>query len=370
MLTLRQELSRTPNLGNYGLKDDGRPFIIAEMSGNHNQSLDRALAIVDAAAATGADALKIQTFTADSMTLDMGEGEFTITDPKSLWYGRRLYDLYEEAKTPAEWHKPIFDRARERGIMAFSSPFSEDAVELLESLNAPVYKIASFETVDLPLVRCVAETGKPMIISTGMATVTEIAEAVEIALSAGCSNLTLLKCTSSYPATPENTNLVTMPVIGKTFGVNVGLSDHTLGTGVSVAATALGASVIEKHFIIDRSDGGVDSAFSLEPDEFTALVNETTRAAQAMGKVWFGGTQSEQAGRKKRRSLYIGEDMKAGDILTAKNLRRIRPGLGLAPRHFDVLLGRRVGRDVTKGTPMSWDLLDARSNSATTPDGS
>lgn len=353
MLTLKQELAKS-----HGIKDNGAPFIIAEMSGNHNQSLDRALAIVDAAAATGADALKIQTFTADSMTLDMGEGEFTISDPKSLWYGRRLYDLYEEAKTPAEWHKPIFDRAREKGILAFSSPFSEDAVELLESLNVPAYKIASFETVDLPLVRCVAETGKPMIISTGMATPVEIGEAVEVALSAGCPNLTLLKCTSSYPATPENTNLVTMPLFGKMFGVNFGLSDHTMGTGVSVAATALGASVIEKHFILDRSEGGVDSAFSLEPDEFTALVVETERAAQAMGQIWFGGTASEQAGRRKRRSLYIGEDMKVGEVLTAQNLRRIRPGLGLAPRYFDALLGRRVGRDIKKGTPMSWDLLD------------
>lgn len=353
MLTLKQELAKS-----HGIKDNGAPFTIAEMSGNHNQSLDRALAIVDAAAATGADALKIQTFTADSMTLDMGEGEFTISDPKSLWYGRRLYDLYEEAKTPADWHKPIFDRAREKGILAFSSPFSEDAVELLESLNVPAYKIASFETVDLPLVRCVAETGKPMIISTGMATPVEIGEAVEIALSAGCPNITLLKCTSSYPATPENTNLVTMPLLGKMFGVNFGISDHTMGSGVSVAATALGATVIEKHFILDRSEGGVDSAFSLEPDEFTALVVESERASQAMGQIWFGGTASEQAGRKKRRSLYIGEDMKAGEVLTAQNLRRIRPGLGLAPRYFDALLGRRVGRDVKKGTPMSWDILD------------
>ncbi len=353
MQTLMQALAQS-----HGIEDTGGPFIIAEMSGNHNQSLDRALAIVDAAAATGAHALKIQTFTAQSMTLDLDKDEFTIRDPKSLWAGRKLYDLYQEAMTPADWHKPIFDRAREKGILAFSTPFSEDAVELLESLDAPAYKIASFEAVDLPLIECVARTGKPMIISTGMASATEIAEAVETARSHGCENLTLLKCTSSYPATPENTNLVTMPVIGQTFGCNVGLSDHTLGTGVSVAAVALGASVIEKHFIIDRSEGGVDSAFSLEPDEFTALVDETLRAAQAMGHVHFGGTQSEQAGRKKRRSLYIGQDMKAGDVLTPDNLRRIRPGLGLAPKHWHALLGRRVGRDVEAGTPMSWDLLD------------
>ncbi len=353
MQTLMQALSAS-----HGITDDGGPFIIAEMSGNHNQSLDRALAIVDAAAATGAHALKIQTFTADSMTLDLAEGEFSIVDPKSLWAGRRLYDLYAEAMTPASWHKPIFDRAREKGILCFSTPFSEDAVELLESLNAPAYKIASFEAVDLPLIACVAATGKPMIISTGMASVTEIAEAVETARSAGCTNLTLLKCTSSYPASPENTNLLTMPVIGQTFGCNVGLSDHTLGIGVAVAAVALGASVIEKHFIIDRSEGGVDSAFSLEPDEFTALVDETLRAAQSLGRVHFGGTASEQAGRKKRRSLYIGVDMKAGEVLTRENLRRIRPGLGLAPKHFEALLGRRLGRDAAKGTPMGWELLD------------
>ena len=231
-------------------------------------------------------------------------------------------------------------------------------MELLERHDVPAYKIASFEAVDLPLIRCVAETGKPMIVSTGMATPVEIGEAVEAAMSAGCTNLTLLKCTSSYPASPENTNLMTMPLLGQTFGCNYGLSDHTMGTGVSVAATALGATVIEKHFIIDRSEGGVDSAFSLEPDEFTALVVETERAAQAMGQVWFGGTASEQKGREKRRSLYIGADMKAGDVLTAQNLRRIRPGAGLAPKHYDALLGRRVGRDVAKGTPVSWDILD------------
>ncbi len=353
MLTLKEELGAA-----HGFKADGSPFIIAEMSGNHNASLQRALEIVDAAAATGAHALKIQTFTADSMTLDLDEGEFSIRDPKSLWAGRRLYDLYEEAKTPAEWHKPIFDRAREKGILCFSTPFSEDAVELLESLNAPCYKIASFEAVDLPLIKAVASTGKPMIISTGMATVTEIAEAVEAAMSAGCKNLTLLKCTSSYPASPENTNLLTIPQIKSTFGCNVGLSDHTLGIGVSVAAIALGASVIEKHFIIDRSEGGVDSAFSLEPDEFTSLVDETERAYQALGHIHFGGTASEQAGRKKRRSLYIGEDLKAGDILTPASLRRIRPGSGLAPKYYETLLGRRVGRDVSRGTPMSWDLLE------------
>ena len=355
MPTLRQYLA-----GTHGVADTGAPFVVAEMSGNHNQSLDRALEIVDAAAASGADALKIQSFTPDSMTLDLQEGEFTITDPKSLWHGRRLYDLYAEAMTPEAWHGPIFERARERGILAFSTPFSEEAVETLERLDAPVYKIASFELVDLPLIRCVAETGKPMIISTGMASLSEIGEAVEVALGAGCPNLTLLKCTSSYPASPEASNLVTMPVIGQSFGVNYGLSDHTLGIGVAVAATALGASVIEKHFTLDRAEGGVDSAFSLEPDALRALVEETTRAAQAMGEVRFGGTEAERSGRRKRRSLYIGEDMKAGDVLSPRSLRRIRPGLGLAPRHYEALLGRKVGRDVTRGTPVTWDLLDSQ----------
>lgn len=355
MPTLRQYLS-----GTHGIADTGAPFVIAEMSGNHNRSLDRALRIVDAAAASGADALKIQTFTPDSMTLDLDEGEFTITDPKSLWHGRRLHDLYAEAMTPEAWHGPIFERARARGILAFSTPFSEEAVELLERLDAPVYKIASFELVDLPLIRCVAETGKPMILSTGMASLSEIGEAVEVALGAGCPNLTLLKCSSSYPASPESTNLVTMPVIGRAFGVNHGLSDHTLGIGVAVAATALGASVIEKHFTLDRAEGGVDSAFSLEPEAFRALVEETTRAAQAMGEIRFGGTEAEQPGRRKRRSLYIGEDMKAGDVLSPRTLRRIRPGMGLAPRHYEALLGRRVGRDVARGTPMTWDLLDSQ----------
>ena len=353
MQTLRQVLSRTHNIPN-----DGTPFVIAEMSGNHNASRDRALALVDAAAECGADAVKIQTFTADSMTLDLAEGEFSITDPKSLWYGRRLYDLYEEAKTPADWHPEIFERAHQRGILCFSTPFDETAVTLLESLNVPAYKIASFELVDLPLIRQVAATGKPLIISTGMATVAEIDEAVQTARDAGCVSLTLLKCTSSYPASPENTNLLTMPQIGATFRCSVGLSDHTGGIGVSVAAVGLGASVIEKHLVLDRSEGGVDAAFSLEPHEFKNLCIEAKRAFQALGRIHFGGAASEQAGRRKRRSLYIAEDMKAGDVLTPQNLRRIRPGSGLPPRYYDQILGRRIGRDAARGVPMSWDLLE------------
>lgn len=353
MKTLRQALAET-----HGIANDDTPFVIAEMSGNHNASLNRALALVDAAAEAGADAIKLQTFTADSMTLNMDEGEFSITDPKSLWYGRRLYDLYEEAQTPAGWHTAIFERARKHGILCFSTPFDDLSIELLEGLNTPAYKIASFEIVDLPLIRQVAATGKPLIISTGMATVGEIDEAVGTALSAGCTCLTLLKCTSSYPASPENTNLATMPQIAATFQCNIGLSDHTGGIGVSVAAIALGASVIEKHLVLDRADGGVDAAFSLEPSEFRSLTTEVRRAFKARGTVHFGGTESEQAGRRKRRSLYIGEDMAAGDVLTPKNLRRIRPGAGLPPRYYDELLGRRVGRNVSRGTPMSWDILE------------
>lgn len=333
------------------------PFVIAEMSGNHNQSLDRALSIVDAAANAGAHAIKLQTFTADTMTLDLQNGEFFISDPKSLWAGQSAYDLYQNAHTPWEWHAPIMERAKAKGLMCFSSPFDESAVEFLELLNIPAYKIASFECIDLPLIRMVASTGKPLIISTGMATITEIGEAVETARSAGCKDLVLLKCTSTYPASPENTNLRTITHMRELFGCEVGLSDHTMGIGASVAAVAFGATVIEKHFTLSRADGGVDSAFSLEPDELAALVIETERAWQALGQVHYGPTDAEQNARLRRRSLYIGEDMKAGEILTPKNLRRIRPGHGLAPRYYEELLGKKVKFDVTKGEPVTWDLL-------------
>jgi len=333
------------------------PFIIAEMSGNHNQSLDRALAIVDAAATAGAHAIKLQTYTADSMTLPLDEGEFFISDPKSLWVGQSMHKLYGQAYTPWEWHAPIMERAKAKGLMCFSSPFDELAVDFLESLDVPAYKIASFECIDLPLIRKVASTGKPLIISTGMATIAEIGEAVETARSAGCKDLVLLKCTSTYPASPENTNLRTINHMRELFGCEVGLSDHTMGIGASVAAVALGATVIEKHFTLSRADGGVDSAFSLEPDELAALVIETERAWQALGQVHYGPTEAEQNARLRRRSLYIGEDMKAGDVLTSKNLRRIRPGHGLPPKYYDQLLGKQVIEDVTAGTPMDWSLV-------------
>jgi N-acetylneuraminate synthase len=333
------------------------PFIIAEMSGNHNHSLERALQIVDAAAAAGAHALKLQTYTADTMTLDIEEREFFISDPKSLWNGNSLYRLYQEAHTPWEWHKPIFGRCRELGLICFSTPFNDTAVDFLEELDAPCYKIASFENTDLPLIRKVAATGKPMIISTGMATVAELDETVRAAKQSGCKDLVLLKCTSTYPSTPENTNISTIPHLRELFGCEVGLSDHTMGVGVSVAAVALGASVIEKHFTLRRSDGGVDSTFSLEPEEIATLVFETERAWQSLGQVTYGPSKAEEKSLVFRRSIYIAEDLKSGDTLTSKNMRCVRPGMGLPPKYYDVLVGRRVNQDVRKGTPMGWELL-------------
>ena len=334
-----------------------RPYIIAEMSGNHNQSLDRALKIVEAAASSGAHAVKLQTYTAATMTLDVREPGFLVEDENSLWAGRQLYDLYEEAHTPWEWHLPIMQRAAALGLDCFSTPFDETAVDFLESLHVCAYKIASFENTDLPLIHRVAQTGKPMIISAGMATLAELDEAVRVAREGGCQDLVLLKCTSTYPATPEHTNLVSIPHFRAIFGCEVGLSDHTMGIGAAVAAVALGASVVEKHFTLARSDGGVDSTFSLEPPELASLVVETERAWQALGKVQFGATEREKKSMVFRRSLYIAQDMQAGDQLTPQNLRAVRPGFGLAPKYYNTLLGRRVGRDVKRGTPASWELL-------------
>jgi N-acetylneuraminate synthase len=333
------------------------PFIIAEMSGNHNQSLDRALAIVEAAAKAGAHAVKLQTYTADIMTLDIAEREFFINDPDCLWNGKSLYDLYKEAYTPWEWHKPIFDQCRELGLMYLSTPFDETAVDFLEELDVSCYKIASFENTDIPLIRKVAATGKPMIISTGMATIAELDETVRTAREAGCRDLILLKCTSSYPATPDNTNILTIPHMAKLFNCQVGLSDHTMGIGAAVASVALGATMIEKHFTLSRAHGGVDSAFSMEPDEMRALVAETKMAWQALGKVSYGATEKEKKSLIFRRSLYVVKDMKAGDEFTKENLKAIRPGLGLPPKYYDMLLGKHVKRDVKMGTPIQWDLI-------------
>lgn len=345
-------------LSHHRIAPDAPPFIVAEMSGNHNQSLDRAITIVEAAARAGAHALKIQTYTADTMTLDLQQGEFFIEDNKSLWQGKSLYQLYQEAYTPWEWHAPIFKRCKELGLIPFSTPFDASAVDFLEDLNVGCYKIASFENTDLPLIKKVAATGKPVIISTGMASLAELDDTVCTLRSAGCEQFILLKCTSTYPATPENTNILTIPHLRALFDCQVGLSDHTLGIGVAVASVALGATLIEKHFTLARADGGVDAAFSMEPDELAALVVESRRAWQALGKIHYGATQQEQASIQYRRSLYVVEDMQAGEVFTAENLRAIRPGLGLAVKYYDTLLGKPVGRAVARGTPVSWELLN------------
>lgn len=336
---------------------DHPPFVIAEMSGNHNGSLDRALAIVDAIADAGAQALKLQTYTADTMTLDLAEREFLIDDPESLWAGRTLYDLYREAHTPWDWHAPIFERARARGLVAFSTPFDATAVDFLESLDVPCYKIASFENVDLPLIRRVAATGKPLIVSTGLATLAEIAEAVAAARDAGCRDLVLLKCTSAYPASPADSHLQTIPHLRAAFGCEVGLSDHTLGNGAALASIALGATVIEKHVTLRRADGGVDSAFSLEPQELKQLVEDGGRARLALGSVHYGPSANEVNSLRFRRSLYVVRDVRAGEELTRENVRAIRPGLGLPPKHFERVLGRRASRDIAAGTALAWDLI-------------
>lgn len=336
---------------------DQPPFVIAEMSGNHNRSLDRALAIVDAAAAAGAHAIKIQTYTADTMTLDVDGPGFRIDDPHSLWHGRTLHALYDEAHTPWDWHGPIFERARDRGMIPFSTPFDETAVDFLEDLGAPCYKIASFENTDLPLLAKVAATGKPLIVSTGMAALAEVDELVRTVRNAGGRDLVLLKCTSTYPATAENSHLRTLPHLRALFGCEVGLSDHTQGVGAAVAAVALGASVIEKHFTLARADGGVDAAFSLEPAELRLLVDETARAHQALGGIRYGGSAAEQASKIFRRSLYVVRDVAAGEAFSRDNVRAIRPGLGLPPKHLPAILGRRARAAVKRGTPVSWELL-------------
>lgn len=336
---------------------DEPPLVIAEMSGNHNQSLDRALAIVEAAARCGVHALKLQTYTPETMTLDLDTREFHIEAPNSLWKGASLYRLYEQAQTPWEWHAPLFERARALGLEVFSTPFDETAVEFLEHLDPPCYKIASFENTDLPLVRRVAATGRPLLISTGMATVSELDETVSAARDAGARDIVLLKCTSAYPAGPENANLMTIPHLRALFNCEVGLSDHTPGVGVAVASVALGASVIEKHFTVDRAEGGVDSAFSMEPAEMAMLVTETDRAWRARGTVAYGIADTERASLQFRRSLYIVKDLNKGDILNRDNVRAIRPGFGLPPKFMDLVLGRTVRRNVARGTPVDWSLI-------------
>lgn len=334
-----------------------KPFIIAEMSGNHNQSLERALKIVDAAADAGASAIKLQTYTADTLTIDFRENEFFIADKNSLWQGKSLYELYQEAYTPWEWHRTIFEHAQKRGIMAFSTPFDETAVDFLEELNAPAYKIASFENNHLPLLKKVARTGKPVIMSTGVSTLSMIEEAVNTLRENGCKDIILLKCTSTYPASPENSNILTIPHLAQLFNCQVGLSDHTMGVGVAVAAVALGARVIEKHFCLSRAEGGVDSAFSLEPHELKMLVEECNRAFLGLGKVHYGILEEEKKSLTYKRSIYVVKDIKAGEKLTTENIRIIRPGLGLQPKYYDFVLGKTAKQDLKRGTALQLDML-------------
>ena len=344
-------------IGNVEIGSGCKPFIIAEMSGNHNQSLDAALNIVEAAAKSGAHAIKLQTYTAETITLDTNENEFVIGDGNILWKGKSLYELYNSAYTPWDWHYPIMQRAKELGIICFSSPFDISAVDFLEELDVPAYKIASFENNYIQLIKKVASTGKPVIISTGMATIAEIDEAVSTAYEGGCKNLILLKCTSTYPSSPDDSNILTIPHMRKLFNCEVGLSDHTMGVGASIAAVAHGASIIEKHFTLDRSDGGVDSEFSLEPNEMESLVIESERAYRSLGNIVYGGTKGEEKSKIFRRSLYVAEDIKAGGIFTQENLKIVRPGMGLSPKYYDKCIGRKVNRELKKGMAVTWDLF-------------
>jgi pseudaminic acid synthase len=344
-------------VGNKVIGINQKPFIIAEMSGNHNQSLERALKIVEEAAKSGADAIKLQTYTAETMTLDIDKGEFVVGDSLHLWKGKSLYELYKEAFTPWEWHEPIFIRAKELGIIPFSTPFDESAVDFLEELNVPMYKISSFENTDIPLIQKVASTGKPILISTGMATVAELDETVRIARKAGCKDLILLKCTSTYPATPEDSNIITIPHMKELFRCQVGLSDHTMGVGVAVASVALGATVIEKHFTLSRADGGVDAEFSLEPHEMNLLVEETKRAWEALGAVHYGPTEKEKASIKYRRSIYVSQDIKEGEPFTKENIKVIRPGFGLEPKYYEIFIGKTAKKDLKQGTALTWEHI-------------
>jgi pseudaminic acid synthase len=344
-------------IGSTIISENHKPFVIAEMSGNHNQSLDRALAIVDAAAAAGAHALKLQTYTADTITFNGTSDEFIIKDENSIWKNQNLHQLYQQAYTPWEWHAPIFERAKSHGMIAFSSPFDTTAVDFLESLDVPCYKIASFENTDHILLKKVAQTNKPVIMSTGVSTIADIQESVKVLRDNGCKELILLKCTSTYPATPESTNIYTIPHMSTLFDVPVGLSDHTMGIGVAIASVALGARIIEKHFTLSRADGGVDSSFSLEPEELKNLVVETERAFLSLGKVNYILSEKEKKSLQFKRSLYVVKDIKKGEAFTALNVRSIRPGNGLHTRYYDSVLTKQANQDIKAGTPLSLDDL-------------
>ena len=350
-------MSQTIHIGNQIIGSRQRPFIIAELSGNHQQNYQLAEQMIESAAQSGAHAIKLQTYTPDTMTLDINSQDFMVTERDSLWQGESLYSLYSKAATPWEWHEPLFKKARSLGLQAFSSPFDASAVDFLENLDVPCYKIASFENTDLPLIKKVAQTGKPLIVSTGMASEQEIEELLSTISDSGNRQVVLLKCTSNYPADASDCNLLTLKDMQKKFGTLVGLSDHTRGNSVALAAVALGCCVIEKHFVLDRQAGGVDAEFSLEPDELKQLVQETETVWRAMGKVQYGGSDNEQMSKKYRRSVYCSQDIKAGECLSEQNIRVVRPGFGLPPKHYQQLLGKTAGQDIARGTPISWELL-------------
>lgn len=352
-------MNRVPEIHIDGRRvaSDAPPFVIAEMSANHNGSIDTALRIIEAAKQAGADAVKMQTYRPDTITLDCDSEEFRIRG--GLWDGRSLYELYQEAHTPWEWHAPLFEHARKLGITIFSSPFDTTAVDLLEDLGAPAYKIASFEAVDLPLIKYVAATGKPMIISTGMADAEEIQEAIDAARAGGCKQLAILHCVSGYPAPASDYNLRTVTDMAERFGLVTGLSDHTLDNTTAIASVALGAAIVEKHFTLDRSGGGPDDSFSLEPGELAALCQGARTAWEAIGRVDYGRKSSEQGNVQFRRSLYFVKDLSAGDVVTADAIRSVRPGFGLAPKHLESLLGRKLLRAVRRNTPVGADDISS-----------
>lgn len=344
-------------IGEFHISTQHKPFVIAEMSGNHNQSIENAIKIIEVAARSGAHAVKLQTYTADTITIDHHGGLFDIKDESSLWKGRNLYELYNEAHTPWEWHEALFKCAKDNGIICFSTPFDDTAVDFLEKLGAPAHKIASFENNHHPLLKKVAKTGKPIIMSTGVSSLSDLSESVQVLKENGCKDLVLLKCTSNYPSSPENSNVRTIPHLRQLFSCEVGLSDHTMGIGVPIAAVTLGATVIEKHFCLNRAEGGVDSAFSLEPDELKALVIETERAWQSLGIIQYGIQETERKSLNFKRSIYVVEDIVAGDSFSEKNIRVIRPGDGLAPKFFEGILGKKASVDIKKGTPLNFNLV-------------
>ena len=344
-------------IGNHVISENSKPLFIAEMSGNHNQSLIRALSIVDKAAQVGANIIKLQTYTPDTMTLDLKTNDFKIRDKKSLWYNKTLFELYTRGHTPWKWHEKIIKKAKREKIQCISTPFDESSVDFLEKLKVPAYKIASFENINIPLITKVAKTKKPIIISTGMATISELHESINLIRKHDNNKIILLKCTSTYPASPKDSNVLTIPHMKKLFNCHVGLSDHTLGIGAAIAAVSHGAKIIEKHFTLNREDGGIDSAFSLEPHEMEMLVKESKVAWESLGKTQYGPTVSERKYLQFRRSLYVSKNVKKGEIINKNNIKNIRPGKGLPPKNLSVVLGKKFSKNIKIGTPLNWGLI-------------